>query len=162
MDFKAAKEIVLALKEIAKNIQGDKSSNNNSDNNERSNDVYDGILKVGTRQCKIMLSFGIKENDNATKLGDLFSDNFINDLNNDFITHLSDNEAEYYVSSVSKLDDEIIQTRANPNFEQDGSAGFYYNNGILEISIHKNRGNYRITFSGEPLTKDTPLEKFDE
>lgn len=35
MDFKAAKEIVLALKEIAKNIQGDKSSNNNnSDNND--------------------------------------------------------------------------------------------------------------------------------
>lgn len=35
MDFKTAKEIVLALKEIAKNIQGDKSSNtnNNSDNN---------------------------------------------------------------------------------------------------------------------------------
>ena len=39
MDFKSAKEIVLALKEIAKNIQGDKSSNtnnnsgNNSDNN---------------------------------------------------------------------------------------------------------------------------------
>lgn len=33
MDFKAAKEIVLALKEIAKNIQSDKSSNNNNSDN---------------------------------------------------------------------------------------------------------------------------------
>lgn len=40
MDFKTAKEIVLALKEIAKNIQGDKSSNtnNNSDNTDNNSD----------------------------------------------------------------------------------------------------------------------------
>lgn len=38
MDFKTAKEIVLALKEIAKNIQGDKSSNTNNDSNNTNND----------------------------------------------------------------------------------------------------------------------------
>lgn len=160
MDFKSAKEIVLALKEIAKNIQSDKSSNNNSDNNENeSNNVYDGILKVGRRNYEIMLSFGIKDNDNPAKLGDLFTDNFINDLNNEFITYLSDNEEEYYVSTVSKLNNEIIQTRANPNFEQYGSASFYYNEGIIEIYIIPDKGTYRIAFSGELLTKDTPLEK---
>ena len=157
-EFKPLKELVKALTYIGDAIAG---TNKSSNSQGESNDIYNGILKVGARQSVIKLSFGIKENDNATKLGDLFSDNFINDLNNDFITHLSDNEDEYYVSSVSKLDDEIIQTRAVPDFTQDRSAGFYYNNGILEIYINKNRGNYRITFSGEPLTKDTPLEKFD-
>ena len=49
MDFKTAKEIVLALKEIAKNIQGDKSSNtnnnsgNNSDNNK--DDLQYSVLR---------------------------------------------------------------------------------------------------------------------
>lgn len=40
MDFKAAKEIVLALKEIAKNIQSDKSSNNNDNSDNKDNLEY--------------------------------------------------------------------------------------------------------------------------
>lgn len=44
MDFKAAKEIVLALKEIAKNIQGDKSSNTNNDSDNNKNDLQYSVM----------------------------------------------------------------------------------------------------------------------
>lgn len=51
MDFKTAKEIVLALKEIAKNIQSDKSSNtdNNSGNNSNNNDDLQYLLLIDPR-----------------------------------------------------------------------------------------------------------------
>lgn len=57
MDFKTAKEIVLALKEIAKNIQGDKSSNtNNSDNNNSDNN---DDLQYSVLRSPDMDSYGI-------------------------------------------------------------------------------------------------------
>lgn len=44
MDFKTAKEIVLALKEIAKNIQSDKSSNTNDDSDNNNDDLQYSVL----------------------------------------------------------------------------------------------------------------------
>ena len=44
MDFKTAKEIVLALKEIAKNIQSDKSSNTNNDSNNNKDDLQYSVF----------------------------------------------------------------------------------------------------------------------
>lgn len=156
MDFKTAKEIVLALKEIAKNIQGDKSSNNSDNNENESNGIYDGILKVTDGQNFIRFSFGIKDNNNATKLGDLFSDNFINDFNND--------ENIYFVSTAAKLNNEIIRTRGLHLDESynDGSVGFINNGTSFDINIFDSTGRikaeYQIT-SSKPFTKDTPLIK---
>lgn len=161
MDFKTAKEIVLALKEIAKNIQGDKSSNtnNNSDNKDESNDVYDGILKINDGTHEVMLSFGIKDNDNATKLGDLFTDNFINDLNND--------ENITFVSTVSKLNNEIIRTRGHGVTAQfiDGSVQFENDGTNFIILILDHAGQIKLkyrTILSRPFTKDTPLEKVSD
>lgn len=44
MDFKTAKEIVLALKEIAKNIQGDKSSNSNDNSDNNKDDLQYSVM----------------------------------------------------------------------------------------------------------------------
>lgn len=44
MDFKTAKEIVLALKEIAKNIQSDKSSNTNNDSDNNKDDLQYSVM----------------------------------------------------------------------------------------------------------------------
>lgn len=44
MDFKTAKEIVLALKEIAKNIQGDKSSNTNNDSDNNKDNLQYSVM----------------------------------------------------------------------------------------------------------------------
>lgn len=153
--FKPLKELVKALTYIGDAIAG---SNKNSNSQGESSDIYDGILKVSDGKHVVNLSFGIKNNDDATKFGDLFTDNFINDLNN------SDNID--FVSTVSKLNDEIIRTRGHvPNESyNDGSVEFIDDGTNFNINIFDNNANVKAayrTMSSRPFTKDTPLIKVD-
>lgn len=93
MDFKTAKEIVLALKEIAKNIQGDKSNNtnnnsgNNSDNN---NDLQYSVFidpyadSYGTLYGTIMFKDLIE---NLTFEGDVTMLGFKEDNTSEILTY---------------------------------------------------------------------------
>lgn len=158
--FKPLKELVKALTYIGDAIAGTNKSSNSQGG---SGDVYDGILEVADGSKITYLSFGIKDNDNATKLGDLFSDNFINDLNN---KHNID-----VVSTVTKLDDTKIQLKAinpgtitpTPTIYKDGSVIFSYitssGNPVLIIRIYDKDYIYGINLTDEELTKDTPLMK---
>lgn len=154
-EFKPLKELVKALTYIGDAIAG---TNKSSNSQGESNNVYDGILKVTDGSNEVLFSFGIKDNDNATKLGDLFTDNFINDLNN--------SENIYFVSTVSKLNNEIIRTRALPRDEvyNDGSVSFIDNYPSFDINIFDNNTEVKVAYrimSSKPFTKDTPLEKIN-
>lgn len=163
-NFKPIREIVKALTNIADAIAGTYKGSNSQD---ESNDIYDGILEVADGSKIIYFSFGIKDNDNATKLGDLFTDNFINDLNNS-------SEAIDFVSAVTKLDDTKlndtkIQVKAvdpgtiipTPTIYKDGSVQFQYDNNAnkIFIGIYGKDYFYSTDLSNEELTKDTPLLK---
>lgn len=161
--FKPLKELVRALTYIGDAIAGtNKSSNSESG----SNDFYDGILQVTNGFDIIYFSFGIKDNDNATKIGDLFTDNFINDFNNYWMNDVNDNEDYYYFISIVDNLDNIVITGPNDNpHYNDGSVECYYNTGILKIYMYNDIGEtkfaYKAILSDKLLTKDTPLEKLN-
>ena len=163
-EFKPIKELVKALTYIGDAIAGTNKSSNSQD---ESNDVYDGILEIADGFNTIRFSFGIKDNDNATRLGDLFTDNFINDFN-------SANGNIDFVSTVTKLNDEKIKLRISPpgpepeiaTIYKDGSVFFMYgndddNNVILTIKIYDKNYVYITTLLNDELTKDTPLQKIN-
>lgn len=160
-DFKVMKELVKALTNVGDAIAGTYKGSNSQGG---SGDVYDGILKVADGKGITYLSFGIKDNDNATKLGDLFTDNFINDFNNA-------KGVIQLVSTVTNLDNTKIQLKAfnpgntDPTYTicNDGSVIFSQitsnDNHVLLIKIYGKDYSYGIILTGEELTKDTPLLK---
>ena len=145
-DFKVMKELVKALICVADAIAGTYKGSNSQGG---SGDVYDGIFKVDDGENINYFSFGIKDNDNATKLGDLFTDNFINDFNNA-------NGEIYVVCTPTKLFDDA-QTAKDRSiaFSQVTDNG----NRILAIRIYGKDYGYDVNLTGEELTKDTPLLK---
>ncbi len=160
-DFKVMKELVKALTNVGDAIAGTYKGSNSQGG---SCDVYDGILEVADGENITYFSFGIKDNDNATKLGDLFTDNFINDFNNA-------NGEIPFVSTVTKLDNTKIELKAvdpgntnPPQIYKNGSIVFQQRTGenndtLLAIVIYGKDYFYFTSLTGGELTKDTPLIK---
>lgn len=154
--FKPLKELVKALTYIGDAIAGNVKTN--ADNSKE----YDGIEVIPFPDKEAFSTFDltIDENANFSKLGDVFSDNVINDIN--YIRELLDTN-DFYINRKYNIHDEI-NAWVYVQFQTKGSnlALLYYYVQLGNVGPSVSEPivfNVELSAPSDDLTKDTLLTK---
>lgn len=149
-EFKPLKELVRALTYIGDAIAG------NVKTNATNSKEYDGMEVVPYSSEPTFITFGLNvdENINFSKLGDVFSDNAINDIN--------------YIRKTYKTNNIYITRKYDIRYEADSTAGIEFGvndpNLTMTYYYYSFEGDEKnVTFEielsalSDDLTKDTLL-----
>ncbi len=190
IDFKTAKEIVLALKKIAANISSDKSNSNNNNNNntdtntDTNNDGLNYVIfnqtDLGYGMFESSMFFTLENNDldniknnvytgNESTLGELFASDTLIKLFNKAIEHIN-----YMINERGYTTGDVYMVYNMDNNDGNQSDGVYGNlkrvlgNTIVSSDLNiriENGETYKLTFKNsneEVIAWATTTTIFDE